>query len=240
MMPDDQGQPGLQRFDTSAVHEDNGRSSRNLAKSANCYINCFEVEPRAGETRVHSHPDSDQILFAIEGDCTVEGLTGRYVLHPNQGVLVPAGTNYSFTNTTEKPLIFLSLRTCTEEGSGGRRVAYVPSVPSDVGIKLPAAQISSQGIGNHLYMYALDERTIGISPLLLDDWNRTTILRMECTYEKAGDSIVAVLPERLADWYRLDDLTDGDYTLSPDPDGTRVKVDITPAIERQVRQASHV
>jgi mannose-6-phosphate isomerase-like protein (cupin superfamily) len=239
-MTEEQSQPVLQVFDIGSEHEENGRSSRNLAKSANCYINCFEVEPRAGETRVHSHPDSDQILFAIEGDCTVEGLTGRYLLHPNQGVLVPAGTNYSFTNTTEKPLIFLSLRTCTEEGSGGRRVAYVPSVPSDVGIKVPAAQISAQGIGTHLYVYALDGATIGVSPLLHDDWNRATILRMEATYENAGDSIVAVVPERLADWYRLDDLTEGDYTITPDPDGTRVTINITPAIERQIHQASHV
>jgi len=31
--------------------------------------------------------------------------------------------------------------------------------------------ISAQGIGSQLYVYALDERTIGVSPLLIDDQN---------------------------------------------------------------------
>ena len=225
----------VQVFDVAAaLGKSDGLHSRvDMASSPNSYIAVFGVGPRLGETRVHSHPDSDQILFVLKGKCTVEGLAGRYAVEADQGVLIPAGVNYGFTNMTEEPLVFLSMRT---EASGGRRMAYVPSVPSDVGIRIPVAQLGAQGIGSQLYLYALDERTIGVSPMIVDDWNRTAAVRMECTYEKSGDSVVAVVPERLAERYRLDDLLDSDYAVTADPNGTRVTVDLTALIERQIRR----
>src|SRR5579862_90599 len=81
-----------------------------MATSPNSYIAAFGVAPRGGETRVHSHPDSDQILFILKGECTVEGLSGRYVLESGQGVLIPAGVNYGFTNEADNELVFLSMR----------------------------------------------------------------------------------------------------------------------------------
>ena len=220
----------IQVFDVAAaLASRDAKSGRvDMATSPNSYIAAFGVEPRHGETRVHSHPDSDQILYILKGECTVEGLTGRYVLGANEGVLIPAGVNYGFTNMTEENLVFLSMRT---ESSGGRRIAYVPSVPSDAGIRLPAEAIPAEEIGTHLYMYALDSRTIGISPRIDDDWNRACVIRMECSFERAGKSLVAVLPERLAYWYRTPDLTDGDYAVTVEPDG-RVRVDLSPVIER--------
>jgi len=121
----------IQFFDVAAALQngDSLHSRVDMAKSPNSYIAVFGVGPRAGETRVHSHPDSDQILFILNGECTVEGLSGRYVLEDDEGVLIPAGVNYGFTNMTQDKLVFLSMRT---EGTGGRRVAYVPSVPSEV------------------------------------------------------------------------------------------------------------
>jgi mannose-6-phosphate isomerase-like protein (cupin superfamily) len=226
--------PDIQVFDVAtALQKSDGRNSRvDLAAAGNSYIAVFGVGPRLGETRVHSHPDSDQILFVLRGECTVEGLSGRYVLESDEGVLIPAGVNYGFTNMTEEQLVFLSMRT---EGNGGRRVSYVPSVPSSVSIRIPAAQLNENELGSHLYAYALDSRTLGISPFLLEDWNRACVLRMECTYETQGDHVVAVIPERMAFWYRLDDLADADYVLIPELDQTRVRVDLTPTIQRQLR-----
>ncbi|HZT09252.1 MAG TPA: cupin domain-containing protein [Chloroflexota bacterium] len=223
----------VQIFDVreALTHQDHLHGRVDMATSPNSYIAVFRTPPRGGETHVHSHPDSDQILFVLEGECTVEGLDGRYTLSQNQGVLIPAGVNYGFTNTTDRDLIFLSMRT---ESTGGRRVAYVPNVPSDVAVKIPVALIGAKGIGTHVYAYAMDRHTIGISPLLTEDWNKGSLLRMNCIYEKAGDDhIVAFLPERIARWYRLSDLHDGDYSLLPDPDNTRVRVDLTPLIQRE-------
>ncbi len=226
----------IQIFDVAdALASRDAHSGRvDMANSANSYVAAFGVEPGHGETRVHSHPDSDQILFILKGECTVEGLTGRYVLADQEGVLIPAGVNYGFTNLTEETLVFLSMRT---ESSGGRRIAYVPSVPSDAGIRLPAGAIPAEEIGTHLYMYALDSRTIGISPRIDDDWNRACVIRMECTFERAGKFLVAVLPERLAYWYRTPDLNDGDYTVTTEPGG-RVRIDLGPVIERQALAAT--
>jgi mannose-6-phosphate isomerase-like protein (cupin superfamily) len=222
----------IQVFDVAEAlaHRDGHGGRMDMATSANSYIAAFGVEPGHGETRVHSHPDSDQILFVLKGECTVEGLAGRYVLGDNQGVLIPAGVNYGFTNLTEDNLVFLSMRT---ESTGGRRVAYVPSVPSDAGIRVPSESLGSEAVGTQLYMYALDSRTIGISPQIEDDWNRACVLRMECQLERAGNHVVAVLPERLAYWYRTPDLTDGDYRLIAEPGKGRVLVDLSPVIDRQ-------
>src|SRR5438552_18029733 len=95
----------IQVFDVAealASREKVGGGRVDMANSPNSYIAAFGVEPRHGETRVHSHPDSDQILFVLKGECTVEGLSGRYVLGAEEGVLIPAGVNYGFTNLTEE------------------------------------------------------------------------------------------------------------------------------------------
>ena len=59
----------LQFFDVAAALENgDGMHSRvDMAKSPNSYIAVFGVGPGLGETRVHSHPDSDQILFVFKG-----------------------------------------------------------------------------------------------------------------------------------------------------------------------------
>lgn len=115
-------------------------------------------------------------------------------------------------------------------------IAYVPSVPSGTGVTILTEQLAGTGVGSQLHAYALDGHTIGISPLILEDWNRACVLRMECTFERAGDRTIVKLPERIADWYRLDRLEESDYKLIPDPDRTRVQVDLTPLIERMARR----
>jgi mannose-6-phosphate isomerase-like protein (cupin superfamily) len=194
-----------------------------MAKSPNSFVAVFRTRPRGGETHIHHHPDSDQILFVLKSELTVEGLSGKYTLKPNQGVLIPAGVHYGFTNTTQEDLIFLSMRT---ESSGGRRVAYVRNVPSEVHLKIPAAALTAKGIGRHIYVYAMDRDTFGVSPLLFEDWNKASLLRMNCEYEMDDGYVIANLPERLVQWYKVDKLTDANYKLIAEPDGTRVRVQL--------------
>src|SRR5918992_560572 len=86
----------VQIFDAlEAVKKRDGVSGRvDMARSPNSYVAVFQTRPRGGETHIHQHPDSDQILFILKGEVTVEGLSGKYVLKPNQGVLIPAGVHY--------------------------------------------------------------------------------------------------------------------------------------------------
>jgi mannose-6-phosphate isomerase-like protein (cupin superfamily) len=226
----------VQIFDVSeALKKRDQVSGRvDMAKSPNSYVAVFQTHPRGGETHIHQHPDSDQILFVLKGELTVEGLSGKSVLKPNQGVLIPAGVHYGFTNTAQEDLIFLSMRT---ESTGGRRVAYVKNAPSNIHIKLAAAAITAKGLGRHIYVYALDRTGFGISALLLEEWNKRSLLRMNCEYETEGDSIVAKLPERLVQWYGIENLAQTDYRKIPDPDKTRVRIDLSPLIQKQAVHA---
>ncbi len=194
-----------------------------MAKSPNSFVAVFRTRPRGGETHIHHHPDSDQILFVLKSELTVEGLSGKYTLKPNQGVLIPAGVHYGFTNITQEDLIFLSMRT---ESSGGRRVAYVRNVASEVHLKIPAQALTAKGIGRHIYVYAMDRDTFGVSPLLFEDWNKASLLRMNCEYEQDDGHVIAKLPERLVQWYKINKLTDSNYKLIAEPDGTRVRVQL--------------
>ncbi|MFQ5682522.1 MAG: cupin domain-containing protein [Candidatus Binatia bacterium] len=200
-----------------------------MARSPNSFIGLFQTRPRGGETHIHQHPDSDQILFILKGELTVEGLSGKFTLNPNQGVLIPAGVHYGFTNTTQEDVIFLTMRT---EATGGRRVAYVPNPPSNVHVKIPAKEICAKGIGRHIYVYAMNRSTIGISPVLMDEWNKASLLRMNCQYEKQDDYVVAELPQRLVRWYQLEQLKESDYRLVTEAEKIRVRMDITPLVQR--------
>jgi len=202
-----------------------------MGKSPNSFIAVFKTPPRGGETHIHQHPDSDQVLYVLKGEITVEGLSGRYKLNQHQGVLIPAGVHYGFTNEGQEDVHFLSFRT---ESSGGRRVAYVKNVPSKVHVKIPADAMMAKGIGRHIYVFALDRTTIGISTLLFGEWNNASLLRMNCEFEKDGDAIIAKLPERLARWYKIGSLAETDYKLIREPDGTRIRLDLGPLIKREV------
>lgn len=222
----------VQIFDVAeAMKQRDHLSGRvDMARSPNSFIAVFQTRPRGGETHIHQHPDSDQILYILEGELTVEGLTGRFVLKANQGVLIPAGVHYGFTNTTERDVVFLTMRT---ESSGGRRVAYVANVPSDIQVKIPADEIGAKGFGRHIYVYAMDRSTIGISPVLMEEWNKACLLRMNCEYEKQDSLIVAKLPLRMTQWYRIEKLVESDYRLLTEPEKIRVRMDLTPLIQRQ-------
>jgi len=222
----------VQIFDVSeALKTRDHLSGRvDMAKSPNSFVAVFQTRPRGGETHIHQHPDSDQILFVLKGEMTVEGLSGKYVLRPNQGVLIPAGVHYGFTNETQEDVIFLSMRT---ESTGGRRVAYVKNVPSTVHVRIPAGEIAAKGLGRHIYVYAMDRSTIGISTLLLEEWNKRSLLRMNCEYEKNDSTIVAKLPQRLVQWYKIESLSESDYTLITESDKTKVRLDLSPLIKKE-------
>ncbi len=225
-------QDEVQIFDVaeSMKKKDHLSGRVDMARSPNSFIAVFQTKPRGGEPHIHQHPDSDQILYILKGELTVESLDGKYSLHSNQGVMIPAGVHYGFINTTDEEVVFLTMRS---ESSGGRRVAYVPNVPSNVHVKIPAEAMGAKGYGRHIYVYAMDRTTIGISPILMEEWNKGSLLRMNCDYEKQGDMIIAKLPQRMVQWYKLDKLQDSDYRMLTEPENIRVRMDLTPLINKR-------
>jgi mannose-6-phosphate isomerase-like protein (cupin superfamily) len=180
----------------------------------------------------------DQILVVLEGEGTIQTPTNTVSLKPRQGVLVPAGTQGRLTNTAGGQLVFFCM--------GASRPSVPPlTPPSEVLIKIPAAdvevksgwlvhspEIKDQG---NLCVYTIDRATLGVSPLIMEEWNQVSILRTTCRYVREGDQLVSRLPDRIVRWYRLEGLSDGDYVVRGDNTRTRVRVDLRPFFERQAR-----
>jgi len=200
-----------------------------MATSSNCEISVMRV-PAPGEIELAADPDADRILLLLRGACTVEGPSGKRPLTLRQGVLLPTGVACRITNDGSEPLVFFALRT----ESGTKRPGYVPNVPSGVLVKVPEAEISANGLQHHVFIYALDRQTIGISAWRIDELNFASILRMNCEYERAGDNLLVNLPERLVRWLELRNLTEADYRTVPSAERTYVKVDIRPLVRREV------
>jgi len=56
---------------------------------------------------------------------------------------------------------------------------------------------------------------------------------MNCEYEKQDGFIIAKLPQRMTQWYKIEKLAESDYRLLTEPEKIRVRMDLTPLIQRQ-------
>jgi mannose-6-phosphate isomerase-like protein (cupin superfamily) len=198
-----------------------------MAASPNSHISTIQVEPH-GTTSIPAK-ESDEILVVVDGSCVVETPSGRHELHQGQGFLLPLGLSCRVENSGNDPVSLLSMLT-------KRTAPYVTNVVSDVAVRFPAEFVDGMGIGTRLYAYVMDRRTIGISPLIMEEWNQASVVRMNCKFRREGETIVATLPERVVRWYGLDDLRDGDYAVTHDRRRSRVRVDLTPGIARRAAQ----
>lgn len=232
-----QGQPmevdQVQIFGVEEVLEGERSEPRvDLAKSPRSDIAVFVVPPEGGAAPVEQYPDSDQILMVLRGEGTIDGPAGPSTLSPHKGVMVPAGASYGIANTGSADLVLLSLR---NEATSGPRPGWVPNDPSGVVVRIPEESILGKGVGRNVFVYAMDRKTIGVSPIMTEEWNKGCLVRMNCTYTREGGYLIANLPERLVAWYGLDRLDDSDYQVVPNADHTMVRIDLSPLINREGR-----
>ncbi len=211
----------VQIFDSAEALQ---KHQLDMSSSPNSHIKMIAV-PASGEQAI-SPQDSDEILVVLKGACTVEKPSGPQSLKEHEGVLIPPGFSCRIINTGEGELAMLSTRV--------QRTVALPNVPSDVAVKIPLDYLNGKGFGHHLYAYVMDRRTVGISPHIYEEWNQASAVRMNCKFEQVGDVVHAKLPERVARWYGLASLADSDYTLKVDRARTRVRVDFTPLLARQL------
>ena len=80
----------------------------------------------------------------------------------------------------------------------------------------------------------MDRSTIGISPLLMEEWNKACLLRMNCEYEKQDGVIIAKLPQRMTQWYKIEKLAESDYRLVTEPEKIRVRMDLIPLVQKSL------
>ncbi|MBW2000717.1 MAG: cupin domain-containing protein [Deltaproteobacteria bacterium] len=62
-----------------------------------------ELAP-GGEALWHSHPDSEQILYILEGSCRVQALQEERILDPGMAIRFPEGLEHRVVVTSESPL----------------------------------------------------------------------------------------------------------------------------------------
>jgi len=223
----------VQIFDAAKVVA-SGVSS--LASSHNSNVSVLRIPPASDA--VIDPQGLDQILVVLEGEGTVQTPSGTIALQPRQGVLIPPDTHGRLANTKDTELVVFCM--------GASRPSVPPlSPPSQVLIKIPVADVDAKSgwlvhspeIRNQgsLCVYTIDRATLGVSPLIMEEWNQVSILRTTCSYVWEGDQLIAKLPDRIVRWYRLEGLSDGDYVVRPDRTRTRVRVDLRPFFERQAR-----
>ena len=210
----------VQTFEAPKAQTD---SRVDMASSPNSHISTIQVEPR-GEATIPAK-ESDEIVVVLSGACTVETPSGRHELHEGQGFLLPLGIACQVKNSADAPVSLLSMLT-------KRSTPYVTNVASEVTVKFPVQHVDGLGFSSRLYVYIMDRRTLGLSPLIMEEWNQASVIRMNCKFRREGDTIIATLPERVVRWYGVDDLQDGDYTVTHDRRRSRVRVNLTPFIAR--------
>ena len=203
--------------------------SSDLADSPNSTISVLRMAP--GENAELKPEGSDRILVVLRGEGSATWPDGDRALKTQQGMLVPPGLSCRLSNTGQVEFVVYSMLTRRPE-------ALVANVASDVQVRAPIEQMNAKGIGNRIYAYVMDRATIGLSPLIMEEWNKVSAVRMNCKYERVGDEVVATLPARVVQWYGIEDLAEGDYTIRTDRTRTRVRVDITPFIARKAQGAA--
>ena len=230
-MASDSGQKDIQIFDVRKSLDERPSGGRtDLATGDLSYIAIFQTAPGRGELAVHQHPDSDQILYVLNGECAVTGLDGieviegQEVLDSKDGILIPAGSYYGFSNRGDDDMFFLSMRT---ESSGGRRIAFVPDVPSGVRVKLPQGMLSADLDKQDLFAYVIDHRTVGVSVGLMQEWNKVCLLRAACWPRREDDGFSVELPERITRWYEIGGLGEGDYRVVEVPGRPAVQIELS-------------
>jgi hypothetical protein len=199
-----------------------------MAVSPNCYILEHRVAS-PGQIQMPVEQNADTIVLVLQGAASVAGPSGTHALNAQQGLLIPSGVSCTFTSTGAEELALLSFRSDSAESRPG----YLPNVPSGVIVRVPAAEIASQGIGGRVYLFALDHRTLRVAVGAKLEWNEAAFLRMNCLFERDGDDLLVNLPERMVRWYGIRDLTEGDYRVIPQPERTSVLLDLTPLVERE-------
>ena len=194
---------------------------RVVASSSNSHIATFELQRGESSPELGAQPDCEQIVYVMEGECSLSCEAGEFLLKKDQGFLVPADVRYAVSNPGNARAVLLLMRTVAPPDE------HALNAPSDLRVKLPFDQLSGGEIRAHFELYAMTRHTIGVSFLLTRDWNEAALMRMHASWEIDGDTLWVTIPQRFAQWYGLQRLDDGDYRFVPDgTDRTRGRIEL--------------
>ncbi len=68
----------------------------------------IKIYAEGGENFLHTHTAEDHFFIVLEGEATFRDPDDRAtVMHAQQGIMLPRGCYYMFTNTGDRPLVML-------------------------------------------------------------------------------------------------------------------------------------
>lgn len=184
-------------------------SERIVANSSHSRIAMFELASGQSNPNLGAEDDCEQILFVLDGECSLACDAGEFRLRKDQGFLVAAGASYAVSNPRTARLALLWMRTESPPED------QADDFPTDLRIKLPKDDLSAKGLGHHLFLYTLTRRVIGVSFWRLLDWDYECLVRLHVPYEVDGDDIWITVPQRVAQWYGLRELKEDGYRFLP-------------------------
>ena len=184
-------------------------SERIVANSSHSRIAMFELASGQSNSNLGAEDDCEQILFVLDGECSLACDAGEFRLRKDQGFLVAAGASYAVSNPRTARLALLWMRTESPPED------QADDFPTDLRIKLPKDDLSAKGLGHHLFLYTLTRRVIGVSFWRLLDWDYECLVRLHVPYEVDGDDIWITVPQRVAQWYGLRELKEDGYRFLP-------------------------
>lgn len=111
-----------------------GRNINPLAETDNLWA-WIKVYASGGENTLHAHQNEDHMFIVLDGEATFFGPNGEErEVSRNQGLMLPAGTVYSFCCTSEEPLVLLRVGARAHEGDLRDRIG-VDGLPLPGGSK---------------------------------------------------------------------------------------------------------
>jgi len=106
-------QSGASTFDLKTRLLKQGRTNLPLAatKTMSVVLKCYA---EGGENELHAHPTEDHVFVLLRGNASFLAPDGRTTtLGANQGIMLPAGTVYSFKAFGEENLVLLRIGAVT-------------------------------------------------------------------------------------------------------------------------------
>ncbi|MEK6977891.1 MAG: cupin domain-containing protein [Candidatus Hydrothermarchaeota archaeon] len=92
-------------------YSNTGMVSELLSKTARSEIACMSFEPGQGTGLGSVHPNSDQIIYVVEGEVEAEVQGEKAKGGPGTVVLIPADTRHIIRNVGKGRLLLLSIYT---------------------------------------------------------------------------------------------------------------------------------
>lgn len=102
-------QAGAETFDLKTRLLKQGRTNLPLAasKTMSVVLKCYA---EGGENELHAHPHEDHVFVLLQGQAVFHAADGRTtMLCANQGIMLPAGTVYSFQAVGDDNLVLLRI-----------------------------------------------------------------------------------------------------------------------------------